>query len=94
MGNALFYHLTRSNAETLVPQLLGKSLAAGWRVELRGANAPRMEALDAGLWQSEGFGEQLAEQFLFVIARTAPAPADYGRRGQGTVVHLPITCQR
>ena len=55
MGNALFYHLTRSNAETLVPQLLGKALAAGWRVELRGANAARMEALDGALWQKEGF---------------------------------------
>ena len=25
MGNALFYHLTRSNAETLLPQLIGKA---------------------------------------------------------------------
>ena len=83
MGNALFYHLTRSNAETLVPQLLGKSLAAGWRVDLRGANAPRMEALDAGLWQSEGFlphgmagGPHDAHQPVILRAADAPPAAN------------------
>ena len=83
MGNALFYHLTRSNAETLVPQLLGKSLAAGWRVELRGANAPRMEALDAGLWQNEGFlphgmagGPHDARQPVILRAADAPPAAN------------------
>ncbi|MFV0293808.1 MAG: DNA polymerase III subunit chi [Paracoccus sp. (in: a-proteobacteria)] len=55
MGNALFYHLTRSNAEMLLPQLLGKAMAAGWRVELRGHDAGRMEALDAALWLGDGF---------------------------------------
>lgn len=55
MGKALFYHLTRSPAEALLPILLTKALAAGWRVELRGSDAARLDRLDQHLWQSEGF---------------------------------------
>ena len=55
MGNALFYHLTRSPAESLLPTLIGKSLAAGWHVELRGTDPARMERLDLHLWQGDGF---------------------------------------
>lgn len=55
MGNALFYHLTRSPAEALLPVLLRKALAAGWRVELRGTAPARMAALDEQLWLGEGF---------------------------------------
>lgn len=55
MGNALFYHLTRSPAESLLPVLIGKSLAAGWHVELRGTDPVRMERLDLHLWQGDGF---------------------------------------
>ncbi|SEH70293.1 DNA polymerase III subunit chi [Paracoccus alkenifer] len=55
MGNALFYHLTRSPAARLVPLLLGKSLQAGWRVELRGSDRDRMARLDDELWLAEGF---------------------------------------
>lgn len=55
MGNVLFYHLTRSPAEVLLPVLIGKSLAAGWRVELRGTDPDRMDWLDRQLWQGEGF---------------------------------------
>ncbi len=55
MGNALFYHLTRSPAEGLLPVLIGKSLQAGWRVELRGTAADRMARLDERLWLGDGF---------------------------------------
>lgn len=55
MGNALFYHLTRSTAEALVPSLIARSRQAGWRVELRGAEAGRMARLDELLWQGDGF---------------------------------------
>lgn len=55
MGNAMFYHLTRSAAEQLLPTLIGKSRQAGWRVELRGADAGRMARLDEQLWQGDGF---------------------------------------
>lgn len=55
MGAALFYHLTRSPADALLPVLIGKSLAAGWRVELRGASSGAQEQLDRLLWQGQGF---------------------------------------
>lgn len=55
MGAALFYHLTRSAPETLLPVLIGKSLAAGWRVELRGVSDADQRALDGRLWQGDGF---------------------------------------
>lgn len=55
MGNALFYHLIRSPAEDLLPVLIGKSLQAGWRVELRGTDPQRMEHLDRHLWLGDGF---------------------------------------
>ncbi|WP_282602317.1 DNA polymerase III subunit chi [Paracoccus sp. PARArs4] len=55
MGKAMFYHLTRSPAEALLPQLLGKAAQAGWRVELRGTDPARMERLDMQLWQGDGF---------------------------------------
>ena len=41
--------------DELVPSLIGKSRAAGWRVELRGTDAARMARLDDLLWQGEGF---------------------------------------
>ncbi|MDP5306872.1 DNA polymerase III subunit chi [Paracoccus spongiarum] len=55
MGNALFYHLIRSPAEKLLPVLIGKSLQAGWRVELRGTDPARMDWLDRQLWLDDGF---------------------------------------
>lgn len=55
MGKALFYHLTRSPAETLLPVLLSKALAAGWRVELRAPDDQRLDHLDRQLWLGEGF---------------------------------------
>lgn len=55
MGSALFYHLTRSAPGQLLPVLLGKSLQAGWRVELRGRDRSRQQALDENLWLAEGF---------------------------------------
>lgn len=55
MGSALFYHLTRSAPEVLLPVLIGKSLTAGWRVELRGTDRDAQVVLDARLWQGEGF---------------------------------------
>ncbi len=50
MGSVYFYHLTRSGLEDTVRVLLGKSLAAGWRVELRCPDADTADRLDAQLW--------------------------------------------
>lgn len=55
MGAALFYHLTRSGPAQLLPMLIGKSLQAGWRVEVRGRDRARQAGLDEQLWLAEGF---------------------------------------
>lgn len=55
MGSVLFYHLTRSGPKQLLPALIGKSLQAGWRIELRGRDRAAQAALDESLWQGDGF---------------------------------------
>ncbi len=55
MAVAKFYHLTRDPVETLLPVLIGKAQDIGLNVALRGTDKPRMEALDALLWQGDGF---------------------------------------
>lgn len=55
MGAALFYHLVRSPAESLVPVLIEKALAQGWRVELRAGSEARLGRFDELLWLREGF---------------------------------------
>lgn len=50
MGAVWFYHLTRGSVEATLPPLLGKALAAGWRVEVRGGDLARLDGLDRSLW--------------------------------------------
>jgi DNA polymerase-3 subunit chi len=47
---ALFYHVTQSPVEEVVASLLPRALAQGWKVELRGTDAERMDWLDQRLW--------------------------------------------
>jgi len=46
----LFYHLQRQPLEKVLPSLVEKSLARGWRVVVQAASEERVEALDAHLW--------------------------------------------
>lgn len=57
MGEAYFYHLTRGPLQNTLPVLLERSLAQGWRVELRGTETGRMDQLDQDLWRGpvDGF---------------------------------------
>lgn len=55
MGAVFFYHLTRNPLNETLGTLLEKSRAAGWRVEVRGRTAQLLEAMDASLWNREGF---------------------------------------
>ena len=50
MGAAYFYHLTRNPLEATLPLLLGKAMAAGWRVAVRGSDPARLDWLDRHLW--------------------------------------------
>ncbi|MCA0961082.1 DNA polymerase III subunit chi [Salipiger bermudensis] len=57
MGAAYFYHLTQRPLEATLPLLLEKSLAAGWRVAVRGTDPGRIDWLDQRLWMGpeDGF---------------------------------------
>jgi len=50
MAEFLFYHLHRQPIEKVLPNLIEKSLARGWRVAVQTASEERVEALDAHLW--------------------------------------------
>jgi DNA polymerase III subunit chi len=45
-----FYHLTRTGPDQALPQLLGRTLAAGQRAVVLCGNEERAAALDAALW--------------------------------------------
>lgn len=46
----LFYHLERAPLETVLPQLLEKTLERGWRAVVQVGQQDRLEALDEMLW--------------------------------------------
>ncbi len=50
MSEVFFYHMTRTPLEATLPLLLTKSVAAGWRVLVRGTERAHMEWLDEKLW--------------------------------------------
>jgi DNA polymerase-3 subunit chi len=50
MTEVLFYHLQRQPLEKVLPPLLEKSLARGWRVVVQASSDERVDALDAHLW--------------------------------------------
>jgi DNA polymerase III subunit chi len=50
MPELLFYHLQRQPLEKVLPALLEKSLARGWRVVVQASSEERIDALDAHLW--------------------------------------------
>ena len=46
----LFYHLERAPLESVLPQLLEKTLERGWRAVVQAGTPERLEALDEALW--------------------------------------------
>ena len=51
MSGIGFYHLTRTGPDQALPQLLGRTLAAGQRAIVLCAGAQRVKALDDALWR-------------------------------------------
>jgi DNA polymerase-3 subunit chi len=45
-----FYHLERARLEQVLPELLEKTLARGWRALVRATAGERVEQLDSWLW--------------------------------------------
>ena len=50
MGEVLFYHLERARLENVLPGLLEKTLARGWRAVVRTGAADAVAWLDETLW--------------------------------------------
>lgn len=50
MTEVLFYHLTDSTLEAVLPGLLERSLERGWRAVVQTGSEERRDALDAHLW--------------------------------------------
>lgn len=46
----LFYHLERQPLERVLPSLLEKTVARGWRAVVQSGSQERLEALDLTLW--------------------------------------------
>ena len=57
MSEIWFYHLERRTLEQVLPDLLERSLARGWRVVVEARSRERVEALDSHLWtfQADSF---------------------------------------
>ena len=57
MTDILFYHLQRQPLEAVLPTLVEKSLARGWRVAIEGPDAGRLTALGdhLGVWRDDSF---------------------------------------
>ena len=45
-----FYHLERATLAQVLPELLEKTLARGWRALVRASDRERVESLDSWLW--------------------------------------------
>ena len=65
-----FYHLDRRTLEDVLPTLLERSVARGWRAAVQAGNEERIEALNTLLWSYR------EDSFLpHGTARDGPAPA-------------------
>jgi len=53
LTEVLFYHLERRPLESVLPELLQRSLDRGWRVIVKVGSDERLEALNAHLWSYE-----------------------------------------
>lgn len=70
MAEVLFYHLTDSTLEAVLPGLVERSLARGWRAVIQTGSDERRDALDAHLWTYQ------EESFLGHGTDRDPYPAD------------------
>lgn len=50
MTETLFYHLERRGLEQVLPDLVERSLARGWKALIRADSAERADAIDTLLW--------------------------------------------
>ena len=86
MTETLFYHLERRALEDVLPGLVEKSLARGWRAAIRTDSAERSDALDTLLWTYDeqsflphaqlGDGDSAAQPVLITMEEGNPSAAE------------------
>jgi DNA polymerase-3 subunit chi len=86
MSEVYFYHLEKRSLEDVLPELLERTLARGWRALVRAESADRAQALDALLWTSNeesflphaqsGDGDAAAQPVLITVEMGNPNRAD------------------
>ncbi|TDL79495.1 DNA polymerase III subunit chi [Palleronia sediminis] len=86
MGAVYFYHLTRRPLEAVLPQLLERALAQGWRVSLRARTDAMLDRLDDALWTDppdgflpharDGGPQDAAQPILLTLGETVPEGRD------------------
>ncbi|HXV00923.1 MAG TPA: DNA polymerase III subunit chi [Caulobacteraceae bacterium] len=77
-----FYHLERARLEQVLPELLEKTLARGWRALVRTPSPERIEQLDSWLWtyRDDSFlahglaSEPMADRTPVVLTQSAENP--------------------
>lgn len=50
LAEVLFYHLERQPLEKVLPNLLERTLARGWKAVVQSGSAERLDAVDQALW--------------------------------------------
>ena len=86
MTETLFYHLERRALEEILPGLVEKSLARGWRAAIRTDSSERSDALDTLLWTYDdqsflphaqlGDGDPAAQPVLITVEEGNPNSAN------------------
>ncbi len=86
MTEALFYHLERRALDDILPGLVEKSLARGWRAAIKTESSERSDALDTLLWTYDdasflphaqlGDGEPSEQPVLITVEEGNPNSAN------------------
>jgi DNA polymerase III subunit chi len=81
-----FYHLERSGLDEVLPELLEKTLARGWRAVVRAPHGDRVDHLDGYLWTyrddsflphgTDGEPQAARQPILLTTTQEAPNGAD------------------
>jgi DNA polymerase III subunit chi len=85
MAEALFYHLERRTLDEILPGLVEKSRARGWKALIRAESAERADAIDTLLWTYDdqsflahaqaGDGEPARQPVLITVEEGNPNSA-------------------
>lgn len=86
MSEVWFYHLEKRSLEDVLPELLERTLARGWRALVRAESADRAQAIDTLLWTfndesflphaQKGDGDAAAQPILITVEPGNPNRAD------------------